>query len=549
MKIDGHEPALPISTVSLESPDAPWDVQGSGGERRWAFGYGSDGQITCRGDLPPGRTLVVLFDDGDLRVSVGGILASGMVVSGESSPAPYLMFDELSTPRREVSDAGDSDTLSEALSGIISQAMRFCGADRLLLLAVGRGDCGALRVGRLFVDSMVVLISPTAGAFAPASAGTKSATESGARSNFVFYIQGLSDHQGVSAHYLDLKRSVGVRGGTGGTDDGRLRFELSDPGVWENAEHLHDELQFWLEAATLHWQRGLDHGSSASHLSVQGPVQPVSTDMEGLSEKFAALQKQLAAVLAEHRGSARDIRVLTKEFRAEARLAHLSSARGVTETVSLLRLASLLFSAEAELPPTGSFAVRPGTLAALVTTLLRSKPGVVVECGSGSSTVWLAAALRYLGKGHVYALEHEPRYGAQTQYYLDGNDVGSFATIVPAPLEEIEPEGHTWYSRSSVESLPESIDFLFVDGPPKAVGEHARAPALAEFASRLRHGSLVLLDDMQRADEQEIVSRWIADPSLPELELVVGLAELHIYRVVSDISMIKGRALGGAEVF
>ena len=94
---------------------------------------------------------------------------------------------------------------------------------------------------------------------------------------------------------------------------------------------------------------------------------------------------------------------------------------------------------------------------------------------------------------------------------------------------------HPW------ESLPESIDFLFVDGPPKAVGEHARAPALAEFASRLAPGSLVLLDDMQRDDEQEIVARWLADPSLPRMELVVGLAELHIYRVVSNPLMVFDR--------
>lgn len=545
MKTGGDEPSVTISRATLKSPEAPWDVRGPGGERRWAFGYGNDGQITCRGDLPLGRTLVVLFGDGDLRVPVSDVLASGMVVSGESLPAPYLMFDELSTQRSEICGDGGSDALFDALFGIVSQAMHLCTAHRVLLLGVGRGDYGALQVGRRFEDSMVLLMSPTAAAFAPASVGTKSATQPGARSNFVFYVQDLSDKQGVSTHYLDFKRSVGVRGGTGGTHDGRLRFELSDPGVWRDAKHGHDEVQFWLEAATLHWQRGLDHGSSSSQFSARGTVQPVSTDIEVLSEKVAALQKQLGAVLTEHRGSARDIRVLTKEFRAEARVAHLSSARGVTETVSLLRLASLLFSAEAELPPTGSFAVRPGTLAALVTTLLRSKPGVVVECGSGSSTVWLAAALRYLGKGHVYALEHEPRYGAQTQYYLDGNDVASFATVVPAPLEEIEPGGQTWYSRSSVESLPESIDLLFVDGPPKAVGEHARAPALAEFASRLSPGSLVLLDDMQRADEQEIVSRWIADPSLPELELVVSLAELHIYRVMSDISIVKGPARDG----
>ncbi len=519
----GAVPALKLQGV------AP-NPLGFDGIRNWSFDGGSYGAVSCRGNIHPGKTLVVMFEDEDFRLGDSTILHRGVVIKGETSAAPVLLFEELDESSGRPLGTHDAQSLFEAVHEVITQTLHLTGAEKVLFLGVGKGDYAALQVGRRFVDSMVLLLCPTDRAFT-LNVGELSASQSGPRTTFEFYVERLSTAGGISPHYLDFKRSVGVRSGTGGSEDGRLRFELSDPGVWGNATTMHEEVQFWIEAAALHWQSELGSSDSVQHKHEGVPSQYFA-EVEALSAKIAAAQKQLETILVEHRSSAREIRVLAKEFRAEARLAHLSSARSVTETVSLLRLASLLFPPEAELPPTGSFAVRPGTLAALVTTLLRSKPRVIVECGSGSSTVWFAAALRFLGGGHVYALEHEPNYGAQTQYYLDKNDVSSFATIVHAPLQEIETDGRSWYSRSAVRGLPHRIDVLFVDGPPKAVGEHVRAPAMAEFASRLFPGSLVLVDDMQRPDEQEIVAGWLADQTLPQLEFVIGLAELHVYRVV-----------------
>lgn len=519
----GPDPSADLLTIEV-------DVQALDDLTRWAFEYAPYGRVLCRGNLHPGRTLIVQFGDEGLRVGASDILSRRMVLHGETSPAPFLLFDDLDDPSGDRSGTPGSGRQIDALFAVVTQALRLIGAENVFFFGVGRGDWLALQVGRRFADSMVLLLSPTPTVF-PSRAGELPAPQSTPRTSFEFYVQEMPEQHGVGRHYLDFKHSVGVRGATGESDDGRVRFELADPGAWDNVANLGNEVQFWLEAASRHWRERLGSGSEPRR--VVSVAEQSSTEVESLRASVATAQKLLETILAEHRSASRDIRVLTKEFRAEARVAHLSSARGVTETVSLLRLASILFPPEAELPPTGSFAVRPGTLATLVTTILRSKPEVIVECGSGSSTVWFAAALKYLGQGHVYALEHEPKYGAQTQHYLDENDVSSFATIVPAPLQEIETGGQNWYARSAVRGLPRKVDILFVDGPPKAVGEHARAPALAEFASRLIPGSLVLLDDMQRLDEQEIVSRWLADPSLPELEFVVGLAELHIYRVVS----------------
>lgn len=522
--VDAHAPdsGAVLLAVDLDTPTTD-------NLKPWAFDDPTYGRVSGRGDFHPGRTLIVRFEGEDLRLDTDGGPPQGMILYGDTSPAPFLVFD-VPTIKSDPA-APSSGPFTDALFAVVTQAVRLVGAENVFFLGIGRGDYLAQQLGRRFRDSMVLFLKPTAAVFSP-PAGGAGGGQPRPPLNFEFYVQEWSDKHGVSRNYFDFKRSVGVCGATGVSNDGRVRFEISEPGIWEKTAIPDHELQYWTQSASRHWRERVGDASDAVSRQADNATGQGSTDVTALGIQVATVQKQLETILAEHRNTARDIRILTKEFRAEARVAHLSSARGVTETVSLVRLASLLFPPDAELPPTGSFAVRPGTLAALVTTIIRATPRVIVECGSGSSSVWLAAALRYLGEGHLYALEHEAKYGAQTQYYLDENGVSSFATIVPAPLEEIEDSGQIWYARSAVNGLPEKIDVLFVDGPPKAVGEHARAPALAELASRLVPGSLVLLDDMQRLDEQEIVSRWLADPSLPELEFVIGLTELHVYRVV-----------------
>ena len=101
---------------------------------------------------------------------------------------------------------------------------------------------------------------------------------------------------------------------TGETDDGRLRFELSDAKAWRGEADPLEEVHFWLEAAIMHWQRRIDQGFSSSQSPLRGSLQSVTSDIQVLGEKIEKIQKQLAAVLAENRGSARDVRLLTKEF-------------------------------------------------------------------------------------------------------------------------------------------------------------------------------------------------------------------------------------------
>ena len=62
----------------------------------------------------------------------------------------------------------------------------------------------------------------------------------------------------------------------------------------------------------------------------------------------------------------------------------------------------------------------------------------------------------------------------------------------------------------------ELIDLLLVDGPPAYAAGHelARYPALPVLYDRLAPGATVVLDDVERAGEQEVLRRWERETGL-----------------------------------
>ena len=177
------------------------------------------------------------------------------------------------------------------------------------------------------------------------------------------------------------------------------------------------------------------------------------------------------------------------------------------------------------MPATRGWASSPDLLLVLSELVEREKPSLIVECGSGTSTLWLAMVLRRFEiKGRVVALEHQDAYAEKARRLLDQHGLADFAEIRYAPLEPAEVGGHSylWYAREVWADL-DGIDLLFVDGPPTTVGEHARLPALPMLAAQLHPDAVVVLDDLIRSDEQEVVEEWLRtcpdfDSSLIRLE-------------------------------
>jgi predicted O-methyltransferase YrrM len=172
---------------------------------------------------------------------------------------------------------------------------------------------------------------------------------------------------------------------------------------------------------------------------------------------------------------------------------------------------SAVLPASDVLPATRGWAASPDLLVVLVDLLVTARPSLVVECGSGASTLWLALAMRRFGiDGRIIALDHDPVFGGKTRDFLARHDVGDLAEVRDAPLESFSLDGETysWYARRAWEDLT-GIDFLFVDGPPAATGHQARYPALPLLSGSLSPVAAAVLDDLVVPDMQEVLRRWL----------------------------------------
>lgn len=203
-------------------------------------------------------------------------------------------------------------------------------------------------------------------------------------------------------------------------------------------------------------------------------------------------------------------RIDTLERRQAQRIRH-ESARlyGQLEALGAIRDA---LDGRIAVPSTTDWAASADLLRELVMVVMARRPKVVVETGSGTSTVVVAGCLERLGEGHLWALEHLPSYASETRELLAVGGLGGRATVVDAPLVDVRLGADTWswYDLSALPAIG-PIDLLFVDGPPGDTGPLARYPALPVLLDRLAPDAAIIIDDGARPDERAMVARWCAE--------------------------------------
>jgi predicted O-methyltransferase YrrM len=140
----------------------------------------------------------------------------------------------------------------------------------------------------------------------------------------------------------------------------------------------------------------------------------------------------------------------------------------------------------------------------------RDRPSVV-ECGSGFSTLKLAGLLQER-EGSLVSLEHDEMWAAKVRRGLAAAGCAETARVALAPLEPhpLARGGLLWYAERRLRSLPARIDVLLVDGPPAFMPEIelSRYPALPALAERLALDAVVVLDDIDRRGELQVLNAW-----------------------------------------
>ncbi|HEV8700177.1 MAG TPA: class I SAM-dependent methyltransferase [Candidatus Polarisedimenticolia bacterium] len=157
-------------------------------------------------------------------------------------------------------------------------------------------------------------------------------------------------------------------------------------------------------------------------------------------------------------------------------------------------------------------AISPDFATNLVTLIRRHRPGLIVEAGSGVSTLIAASCLREVGQGRILSLEQEERYARLPTEYLEDHGLADVARVVHAPLRSVAlgPRTWEWYDTTALAKFA-PIDVLIVDGPLQhgQARRLVRYPALPLIVETLSPGAVVVLDDGSREDEAIVLGRWL----------------------------------------
>ena len=204
------------------------------------------------------------------------------------------------------------------------------------------------------------------------------------------------------------------------------------------------------------------------------------------------------------------------------------------------------------LPPLRGWPVSPDFLLRLHCWIRKHKPRVIVETGSGASTLVIADALRQNGNGVLISLEHLKKYGDQTWQTLVDENLTEWVDLRVGELvlwknDHLNPENADKPSRWYPLDLDgiHNVDLLIVDGPPGGTCLYARYPAVPALFDRLTVNAEIWMDDANREDEKTICKRWaeLYGFDLEYISLEKGLCRLSRPRASNFVLPPKPHAM------
>lgn len=180
----------------------------------------------------------------------------------------------------------------------------------------------------------------------------------------------------------------------------------------------------------------------------------------------------------------------------------LRSLRGGSKAAKLTLLDRLDLPHDA-LPNLGSWKADTGLLTLLVDHIDAHRPRVVVEFGSGATSLIIARALNLYGGGQLISFDQHGDFVDGTRNWLCGHNLAADMRRAPLGPSPTDWPG-LWYQPGP---LPDAIDLLVIDGPPWTIHPLTRGSADSLFA-RIAPGGAIILDDAARPGEQLVARRW-----------------------------------------
>jgi hypothetical protein len=157
------------------------------------------------------------------------------------------------------------------------------------------------------------------------------------------------------------------------------------------------------------------------------------------------------------------------------------------------------------------YSLRPYTIAHILNDILINKRKIIVEFGSGVSTILIQSINKtYNLDLQLFSFDHDNNWqNTLHDLYLNKND--DSVDLIHAPLAKTMngvKDEQLWYDEGIVNEKLSNIkaDLIIIDGPPGGYqNEYARYPAIEIVKKYLNIEGMVLVDDISRAHEKRIV--------------------------------------------
>jgi predicted O-methyltransferase YrrM len=295
---------------------------------------------------------------------------------------------------------------------------------------------------------------------------------------------------------------------------------------------------------------GLPMARTAWPVAPTSPPQPeIAPALQALTAELQQqrtdLSKQIEAQQAELRNQAtkqnKDLFKVSEHLQNVVKKELLNA---IKQLEAFLNVQSALSGGDL-IPGLHGWPISPDLAAFLIELIRANDYDLVIEFGSGTSTVVMAKALaqmRHRREGKVplvqVAFEHLETHHAQTQAQLRAAGLADAATVHLAPLAPYQAANGKTYPyytcQRALQALKASYDkptcraLVLVNGPPASTGEHARYPAVSAVLASLPHAAMdILLDDLIREDEQQVARMWQDDLKAAGREAVAEVREME----------------------
>lgn len=277
------------------------------------------------------------------------------------------------------------------------------------------------------------------------------------------------------------------------------------------------------------------------------PVPPPATEKSAVQKLSEDLQKQHATLSEQIKQQNAEMIKVRQSLERTVKSEMLNAAQ---QLEAFMGVQNYLNHGE-HLPGMHGWPISPDFALYLVELIDGNDYDLIVEFGSGTSTVVIAKALARIARQQhgkpatvQVAFEHLEQYHAQTQANLQHAGLLDAVQLELAPLADFKaPNGSTYsyYScQSALHELAEQLSsdikvLIIVDGPPASIGKHARYPAVPSVLAGFKGAHIdILLDDYIREDEKEIVQLWLKD-----IEVEGLTAQMSTRKMEKDACLIS----------